>query len=379
MHGRGRSSSTVRRAHNVAMTRRSLSKLVLAALLVASCSAAGGNRSGPNAAVRSVTFAGAFLPQEVVATTGLVWLVGRMGPTAERCGIERVDPNSLRTSSFGLAACGAYVAANDGHIYLAATRYVPASNEAELRIEDFDIATGKSAVMAPVVATPVGSELGHMALAYGAGALWVVGWANQLLKVSPSTGFVLDRINVPTSGGGHPSIAVNQAGVWIADGPGGGPDIRRISPGSPTTSVIYSAPSSGAILWLSGAQGRIWANVATYLNGGRSVQTRLVAFDASGHKLAETRTEALGTSLAAGTAERMWSVGANQTCTGPQILWKLDGSSGISAEFTTLTTPSTNPCLTQSDTQLAVTGGFVFVLEATGSADPAGVLYRITE
>jgi hypothetical protein len=362
------------------MGRRGIWTLALVALVGASCSGPPSTRGrAPSPAVSSITFSGPFQPQEVLATGGKAWLVGQIGsPAANRCAVERLDPRTLRTASYPLPECGPYATAGGGHLYLTALQYLAGTNSAEVHIESLDTATGHAVVMAPVVTTPVGSDVAHMALAYGGGSLWLYTWTNQLVKVSPVTGAVLDTIPaVPVPGGATPAVVANPAGVWVAAGPGGDGVLGRIPPGSRVPVAIYNTATPGSIRWLAAAGDRVWADAVSYLNGGRTAQTRLVGFDLSGRKVVETAPEDLGSSLVPGTGNALWSLGvAGPTCSGPQRLWKVDGSTGRSTTFTTLRSPVTNPCLNESSYQLAVAAGFVFVLDPTSTAS---LLYRINE
>lgn len=267
------------------------------AVVAASCSgtSSGGQGSGARPpTVRSLGFPGPFLTQDVVASGGKIWLVGAVASiAANTCAVERVDPTTLRTTTYPLAACGGYVAVGGGMIFLVVARYVTGTNNEELHIESFDTATGRSTVMTPVVtAGQIGSGFAHMAFTYGDGSLWLYPWITQLWRISPSTGAVVDTLSgVPEAGGGQPAVMVDSAGIWLAEGPGGGPVISRIPPGSRTPIQVYSAGIGGSILWLAALNGRVWADAATFSNEGRTVRTRLVALDHTGRKVVESGPE----------------------------------------------------------------------------------------
>jgi len=356
--------------------------LLLPVLALAACSngsATGtGRPPGRHLAVRSRSFPGPFLPQQIVSTGGSLWVLGTMGSTdPNRCAVERLDPETLRGPTYPLPECGPYLAAGDSHLYVVAVRYVAGSNGEDLHLETVDTTTGQTTLDPSVITTVVGSGLAHMAFAYGLGSLWLDSWNDQLWRISASTGAVTGSVSERSvTSGGHPSIVATRSGVWLAEGPGGGPTLKRLVPGSKAPSTVFVAPGSASILWLAATPGRVWADVATYADEGRTVRTRLLAFGSSGRMVLETPPEGLGSSLVAGSGHTLWTVGAGTTCAGPQRLWRVDGTTGRSVAVTTLRSPI-EPCLTEGGSQLAVAGGFVFVLDATGAASPAGVLYRI--
>ena len=324
-------------------------------------------------AIRAVRFPGPFLPQQIVSIGGQVWVIGT---TSGRCTFERIDPVTLRSRTFTVPECGPYVAAGAGHLYVTAVHHTSGTNDAALHLESFDTATGRVTVAAPVMFTAVGSGLAHMALAYGAGSLWLYPWGDRLLRVTPLTGAVVASASGLTSGGGHPVMVTDDATVWMAEGPGG-PGLFRLAAADRTASRVYSVPAPGSLLWVVAAGGRIWADAASYTDGGRSVVTRLVAFDRTGRMVLQSPPEALGDSAVAGTHRDLWTVGVGASCSGPQRLWQVDEASGRSTVVATLRSPI-EACLTEGANQLAVAGGYVFVLDATGTGSPASVLYRLT-
>ena len=324
-------------------------------------------------AIRALSFSGQFAPAQVLSDGGKVWLVGSSPPGATSCAVESVDPTTLATRIYPLMGCGLDVVAGGGSLWLTAVTYLRGTTDEQVHVERFDTTTGQSAVAPGVVMTLSGSSLAHTALAYDNGSLWLygpgAGGNSELVRISASTGATIRTITgVPAIGGTHPALAVDEGSFWLSGGAGGSPLLERIAAGSSVLSPVYTAPSGGSILWVATVGNRVWANVAN----------RLMAFDASGHQVLVTPPEQVGESPLTGSGSHLWSVGVGARCAGPQALWAVNGSTGTSALTTTLKSPI-EPCLTEGNgSQLAAVGPFVFVLDATGSLSPAGVLYRVT-
>ena len=278
------------------------------------------------------------------------------------------------------------VAVGKAHLYLTAVTYVKGTSDSkQIRLVRFDTTTGHATAMRPVDATVYGSEIAHTTMTYGNGSLWLYGSANtqgsrgvDVVQISPTTGAVIRTIiGVPDIGGTQPAIAANEGGLWLGGGAGGPPNLDWLAPGSRTLSAVYTAPSPGSILWLSAIGNKVWAVVATYKNNGQVILIRLIAFDASGKVVVKSPPEQLGDGPLVGSGDRLWTVGVGSNCKEPQRLWAVDSSTGKSVGNTTLHSPI-EPCLTENNgSQLAVVGRSVFVLDATGAAAPASVLFRI--
>ncbi len=71
-----------------------------------------------------------FAPQHVVSQAGKVWLIGSSNPEFfTRCKIESVNPVTLSTHTYPLAACGSYITTGSGAIFLADVVYVRGSEK----------------------------------------------------------------------------------------------------------------------------------------------------------------------------------------------------------------------------------------------------------
>jgi hypothetical protein len=326
--------------------------------------------------VRTVGAPGTFIPEQLVAGSGKVWV---LGSTRAGCGIEEVDPATLRTRTYRLPACALYAAAGDGHIYLTADESTTSTDTTLFRIESFDVATGRAVVMSPVDTTTTGTGYAHMALTYGEGSLWLSPWADEILQISPATGAVIRAVAAPVSGGGHPVLVAGRSGLWLAGGPGGSPVVYRLAPGARTVSPIYTGSAPGSILGLSMIGDRVWANVGRVRDGGRRIVTRLVAFDASGHAVLDAAPAHLGDSAPVGSGAALWFAGSGATCdgSGAQRLWRVDGRTARALGSVTLH-PTVAACLAVGGSSMAAVGGDVFVLDPTGPAAQGATLYRIT-
>ncbi len=322
-------------------------------------------------AVESITFPGGFTPASVLPTGGGVWVLGTTGTGDTSCSAVRLDPATLASRSYRLPACGGYAAAGGGYVYLAVPRYRPGTNTADVHIERLDTRSGKAEVLGPVVTSAPGSAVGHLNLSYGDGYLWMYPWDSKVLKISPTTGAVVESITgVPVPGGGHAVVAANRGGVWLAQGPGGDALLRRLPPGSSSTEVVYRAPEPGSILWVADTGRLVWAAAATFLQQGAQVQVRLVALDLSGHVVTESGPEGVGSPVVPGPDDTLWSVGNPSTCTGPQTLWRIDPSTGRSYSFASLAVHGVYSCVAPGESPLAVSGRFAFVAQS-------GSLYRV--
>jgi hypothetical protein len=336
------------------------------------------SEASSKSSIRSSTFPGPFVPEQVVSVGGSVWVLGISGQnTPESCSIEEIDPITLQGHIYPISVCGYYMAVGNGLIYIAGD--VSAINNDEFHLEIFNPATKHSTVMNPVMITTEGSGRAHMDMAYGAESIWMSYWGSELVQVSPSTGAVLRSItNAPPSEGGHGTIVANGGGLWIAEGTSSAAAIYRLAADSQTLSTIYTGPAHSSVLWISSIGSTVWADVASGSDGHPVISTRLVAFDLSGRPILEGPNEPFGDVPLVGSKDGLWSIGSGALCTAPQSLWRVDPATGKSTDITALRTPI-EPCLTENPTtsQITVANGSVFVLEATGTTRPAAVLYRV--
>ncbi len=205
--------------------------------------------------IRTVPFAGPFVPEQVVSAAGKVWVIGTTqasGP--DTCEIEEVDPATLRTRSYPLPLCGPNVAVDGSRIFIAAVVYTREGSE-QIHIESFDAASGTAQVMAPVVYTTVGSGEAHLGFAYGDGSLWLTFWGGELQEISATGALVRTITGVPT--GAYPHLVGTRSGLRITGGAGATACVDRITPGSDKAAGVFRRPASDVVLWLSAVGDRV--------------------------------------------------------------------------------------------------------------------------
>jgi hypothetical protein len=331
--------------------------------------------------VSSVRFSGSFVPQQIVADGGRIWILGSTEPRSYKaCAIEGVDPATLKTSMYPIPACAVDITAGQGHLFLATESFVPGTAATEqLRIEAFNTATHSSTMFEPVDMTLIGSAIAHQTLAYGAGTLWLYGYGRpsrpQVVQISTSTGAVITATNaVPAIGGIFPAVVADAGGLWLGGGPGGAPNLEFIPRDSSTPKQLYDRPQS-AIQWLSTDDNLVWASVQ--ILGSEKVQTRLLAFDTSGKLVVDSPPEQTGEFPLVNTSgSTLWTIGVGGKCSTQQLI-AVDKTTGASRAVATLKT-SIEPCLYgASGSQLASANGSVFVLDPTQMNDPPSLLYRV--
>jgi hypothetical protein len=339
----------------------------------------------------SRTFTGSFTPEQIVSVGGTPWVVGATeGSGAAGCAVAAVDAATLGTKPLYVADSCPYVAAGGGHLYLAAVTYVHGTNDEQIRIESVDATTDRAVLLAPVVMTVVGSAIAHIALVYGAGSLWLYGFAEpdsgvtDVIQISPVSGAILRTITgVPAIGGGEPAIAATARGLWLAGGAGSLGDLERVVPGSGALAAVAVRPGAGSVVWLTAVGPNVWGEVATFRDEGRSAATRLVAFDASGRQVVESPAEAVGDGPVVGSDRGLFLVGVGDgRCPSvglssyPEHLWRVDAATGASVVAATFRSP-VDPCDIGPGSDVAVTGHSVFVLAPSDTTSQPATLFRM--
>jgi hypothetical protein len=331
-------------------------------------------------------FRGAFVPMQVTASAGRLWVVGSNDPSFfTQCQLEEVTPSTMGTRFFALPACPTDIAAIDGDVDMMAEAPGPEpGNVHEMHLEVFDPLSGQARLLAPVVMGIPGSGIAHTNFVAGAGLLWLYGYqasgsqgSEQVVGIDPQTGSVTVTVaDPPDIGGIFPALAVNSAGRWFGGGPGGPPGLVRAPAAGPTTTV-YSGPTRSSILWLSAVGDTVWAGVDAYGSGERpSNVTHLVAVNGKGRVIVSTHPELVGDfPLVSTAAGRLWSMSYAGSCGGPEELIAVDPVSGASHPVESLPAPPEACNDEDSGSQLAALGNDVFVLIPSGSSG-AGVLYR---
>ena len=337
--------------------------------------------SNAPAGTEVVRFPGPFVPEQIVAQSDKVWVVGSTRTGGNTCAIESLDETTLASRFYPIPSCAVDVAAGDGRIFLATNGTPAGRSYGQVHIEVFNTTTGQATLLAPLVMDLFGSPLAHTALTYGDGSLWfysIDSATSGVVQVSAATGAVVATFRGVSKEGGHfPTLVANSAGLWAAGGPGGGGDLWLFPSGSSRAKLVSNGGVDGAFLWLSAAGKVVWADAATYEYPGATVLTRLESFNASGERVVNSPVEDAGDMPLVAAGRSLWTVGVGARCVGPQHLMKVNSSTGRTTQVGVLKTPG-EACLDELyASQLAATGGAVFVLDPSQAPKPASVLYRI--
>lgn len=360
--------------HTASVRSRVATVLAAAVVVAAGCTTTPAPKSGaPTSAPVEVTYPMGFVPGQIQALDGDLWMTGATG---DHCAAERLNPTSGDRETFPLPACGTYLAAGAGHLYLVSASYRKDSVTEDLHLESVDAATGQARIMTPVIDSVQGSGIAHLGFAYAEGSLWLYDSAEQaLLEISPATGAVTGKIDGVLSNGGHPDLIAGPSALWMAEGPGG-QHLFRVVPGSLTVTTVYAAGTPGAVLWAAAVGDQVWADVLGFSDQGTQTATRLRAFDAAGRPLVTTDPDAVGDSAVAVGNRQLWSVGPGATCGSSQFVWVTDTVTGRTGLDLTLR-PPIGPCLDEQTGQIQAVGDYVFILDSGGTTGPPGVLYQI--
>jgi hypothetical protein len=338
-------------------------------------------------ALRVVHFSGSFVPQQITAAAGSLWILGSTSPsTFTDCAIERFDPSTLEAQSYALPQCATGITSGNGRVYLLVNQVQPNTDTRDYRIEVFDPATFRAQLLSPVVLQNIGSAVAHTDLSFGAGSLWLYGYAlggkNEVVQISPDSGDVENTIgNAPEIGGVYPAVVADGAGEWLGGGPGAPAGLEWVHAGTgiATNMTLVTGGRAGSILWLSATAGRVWAGVARYggAPGTTMVRTRLVALDEQGHVAVRSPWESVGLYPVVATPDgHLWDVEYPARCGGSETLLEINPSTGVSRAAARLAAPPAVCNDEEAGAELAAIGRVVFVLFPTAVA--GSVLYRAT-
>ncbi len=329
-------------------------------------------------------FPGPFVPLQLVAASGRVWVLGTDAPRDDtRCELEEITPTTLSTRMFALPACATDIAAGGGRVYLVTAEYARGANAQPLHIDVFDPRDGKARILSPVVLSVVGSAIAHTDFTYGDGALWLYGEqmlaGPEVVRISPATGAVTATLEPAVAIGGiDPAVAANDAGLWIAGGPGGPPGIEWVPGGTGVTTTAFPGTASSSVGWLSAVGGLVWAGVSQYGGAGTPASdlTHLVALDHNGNVAVTSASELIGEFPLVSTPDgSLWGLAYIGTCGHPEELLQVDPSTGSSHPSVALRA-SPQACDDAGvGSQLASVGRDVFALIPTDVVGSA-VLYR---
>jgi hypothetical protein len=334
--------------------------------------------------VSALRFPGPFVPLQLAASSGRVWVLGTDAPRNDtHCELEEITPDSMSTRMYPIPACASDIAAGAGRVYLVTAEFVRGTAATQrLHIDVFDPRRGRARILSPVVMSVVGSSIAHTDFTYGDGSLWLYGYqmlaGPQVVRISPTTGKVTATIEpAPAVGGVYPDVAANDAGLWLAGGPGGPPGVEWVRPGTEVTTTPYPGPSHSSVLWLSAVGDVVWAGVEAYGTGPTpSVLTHLVALDHSGNVAVTSPSELTGEfPLLSTPGGGLWGLAYVGACDGPEELLQVDPATGSSHPAAKLKAPPEACDDEDGGTQLVAVGRDVFALIPTDVAGSA-VLYR---
>jgi hypothetical protein len=338
---------------------------------------------GAGAVIAVKSFSGSFVPDQVVAAGGKIWLVGSAGGAGHGtgCRVGRVDPATMDAVTFALPACGMNVAVGPGALFFDTAVADVKSQTYAIHIERFSMSTHTSTVFPAVSATLLlGSDIAHTQLAYADGSLWLYAARNgpEVLRLSPSTGAVEHRYtNVPQIGGYLPLIAATPGYLWLAGGAGSGADFVRLDVGDGTEKTVLLAGDYASVYDMAGVGEQLYFLYLARAKGDKGValDSFVGRLGANGALLATSPEEQVGTTLV-GSPRALYSVGPGPTCTGGLTIWRLDPRSLRTTVLTALAPPG-NPCPGEAgERPVALAAGSIFVLYSAGTAT-AAVLYRV--
>jgi hypothetical protein len=352
--------------------------------VIASPSLAGA--SVGTAPVTTKQFDGTLQPDQVVAAAGAVWLVGAGPGGADYgtgCRLGRLNPESMRVTTYGIPACGFNVTAGDRSIFLETS--VASSDQYQIHIERFSTAAHTATVFPTVSAVLcICSAIAHTQLAYADGSLWFYAVPDssngpEVLQLSPASGVVEHAyLSVPQIGGTEPFIAGTPGYVWLAGGPGSGADFARIDVA--TDAVIpVEPPVRLASVYDVIAVGDQLYFLYLASNGGtgssNSYTSHVGHLGPTGVLVAQSPNEQVGGWLAP-LSGRLFSAGVGSTCSSGAHAWSIDEATLRTTRVATFVPSGGNPCLGTADFRpVAVAGGALFYLYSNSTES---VLYRVT-
>jgi DNA-binding SARP family transcriptional activator len=183
-------------------------------------------------------------PDAVSVDADRVWVA----LARHRALVEIKGPRMRVVRTFALSAFPRRLAAGDGRVWVA--------NAFDGTVTQVDAGSGR--VSAPW--RPAPSSTGRLALAYGAGSLWIGSQDNTLTRVDPSTGRTTARISVTAP----EDVAVGLRSAWVAQriraavlrvDTTTNRVVRSIPIGAGATAVTADAE---AVWALAPAPGRVW-------------------------------------------------------------------------------------------------------------------------
>jgi hypothetical protein len=182
------------------------------------------------------------------------------------CSSAVVDPSMLALSDVRSGSC-ANPAVFDRSVVPAISldKKLPFAGGGKTEIVRIAHVTSRSPgyALGPIVMTfaELAYEQTEPSWIYGGGDLWLYDWTNHfdLLRISATTGAVLQRLSVPKIQ--SPLLAFNDEGLWIAPrGESSGP-LYRLTPGATEMSAAFKLGANGFAWWLVASGDSVWIDV----------------------------------------------------------------------------------------------------------------------
>jgi hypothetical protein len=211
--------------------------------------------------------------------------------------------------------------------------------------------------IAHVTSSPPGYRVGPVAMtfpqisdtaavwAYGDGYLWVYdptsGAGSELLRISTSTGAVLQRLRVPQVF--RPILVADDDGLWLApaaNSGGGSAAVYRIAPGAAAAGVAFRLPRPGYVVWMVAEGHEVWlaasrggtAGTLWRLRGGGSPISH-VALD---HSFGiDTEIQYGGPTVVGNSRDGLWTVLAGASGSDQRVV-RIDLHTGTPSPVATL-------------------------------------------
>ncbi len=343
----------------------------------------------PAARVTTRSFSEPFVPNEVLAANGSIWLAAQ-GPNDQGtgCRIGRLNPTTMAVATYPLVACGFNASAGEGNIFLETTTADTATQTYAIHVERFSISTDVATVL-PVVSASVflGSAIAHTQLQFADGSLWLYAAIEsdsgrvqtRILQLSPETGAVEHTYpSVPEIGGIEPFVVAGSHGyVWFSGGPGSAPNLLHIDARTGAARSVQFPIANTSIFDVASKGDELYVMYLTAAQGSRAGASIHVArLNASGRMAARSPHEPLGTWLVA-DGGGLFSVGPSATCSAPVHVWRVDPATLRTNQIASLgLTGTATPCDNNvlSDGVAGADRSLFYLFEGDGEA----FLYRVS-
>ncbi len=262
------------------------------------------------------------------------------------CNSARVDPATLALSHLMTGSCAN--PALEGQRVLPVVTVEPGVSFGDGGVAAVTVRISRAVsgppgyVLGPVVMSFPQESDGWPTWTYGDGDLWLFDalakGGSQLLRISGSTGAVVQRIAMPAIS--RPIVAFDDDGFWLAAAANSGGDsgasngVYRVAPGSRTATRAFSLPSGEPVSWMVASGQSLWLapgprpSTIWHLTGASATPVGHVRLPAS---LAGVLMVQGGGSAMVGDASGLWTATPNAAGTQQQVFRLLPDSGATSA------------------------------------------------